>query len=107
MSKATYYIRLSSYWQGAGNYFVGAFESREAAEKELERATSDENSLATKVQHMANNVKDGICVYGISTKTKARELGMRDYQFGDEHSNVIGKTIPRDTHELMLLSEEA
>lgn len=105
-NKATYFIRVDSYWQNSPDYFVGPFESKELAQAEINRATTDPDSLAILSQHLASDVKNGVRVHAVINKTKAREMGMRDWQFGDEYSNLLGTRIPINTHDMMRMGEK-
>ena len=44
MAKATYYIRIDTYWQNSADSFVGPFASRDEAQAEIESAMDDARS---------------------------------------------------------------
>lgn len=102
-----YYIRIDTYWQGDPDRYVGPFATRSEAEAEIERAW--ERAMNSQgfpgtigIAGMASpqNLRDAIRVHGVLSATEAKRLGMRQDGFRD---NVLpGKTIPRNSHEMML-----
>lgn len=90
---ATYFIRIDTYWQNSPDRFVGPFDSREAAQAEIDRATGAENSSVVLAGQSASNIKIGIRCHGILSKTEAKRAGMAD-------CNTLSRTIPLDTYDL-------
>lgn len=90
---ATYFIRIDTYWQNSADRFVGPFDSREAAEVAIDAATSANKSMVVRQGQSARNIKTGIRVHGVLSKTEAKRAGMTE-------RNVLSRTIPLDTYEL-------
>lgn len=96
---ATYYIRIDTYWQNSPDEFVGPFASREEAQTEIDAALDEDGSKVCMSSYSARDVRYGIRVYGILSKTEAQRQGMKAGQWYGE-GNMIGKRIPRSTYEL-------
>lgn len=72
-TRATYYIRYSTYWQNAPDWFAGPFASREEAQKEIERAT-DTGKVDVYGRGLSRDVKNNYAILGIVTKTEAKSF---------------------------------
>lgn len=90
---ATYFIRIGTYWQNSPDRFVGPFDSREAAQAEIDRATGADNSRVVLAGQSASDVKTAIRCHGILSKTEAKRAGMTD-------RNTLSHTIPLNTYDL-------
>ena len=101
MAKATYYIRIDTYWQNSADSFVGPFASRDEAQAEIESAMDD--GKVCMAYHMAADIKSGIRVHEVLSKTQAKRQGMTAGQCGE--GNMIGKRIPRNTGELSRMKQ--
>ena len=90
---ATYYIRFDTYWQNSPNRFVGPFSTRQAAEDAIKAAENATNSKVARSSQMANDLRNGIRVFGVLSSTEAKRYGLRhNYEALDE--------LPRNTTEL-------
>jgi hypothetical protein len=96
MAKATYYIRIDTYWQNSPDEFVGPFSSREEAQREIDAAVAE--GKVCMASHMAADLRNGIRVHGILSKTAAQRSGMKAGKWYGE-GNMIGMRIPRSINE--------
>ena len=97
---ASYYVRIDSYWQNSGDFFVGPFANRDEAQTEIDRAVSDPESLVVPANQMAQDIEHGVRVHSILTKTQAKQAGLHE-SFGDTYErNVVGVKIPRTAHQM-------
>lgn len=95
---ASYYVKLDTYWQHSPDRFAGPFANRDEAEKAIDIALKRAGSKVTMYNHQAADVRHGIRVYGVLSRSEARRDGLRlDW---DGQRNCIGKVIPVDTDHL-------
>lgn len=108
MSRAApaYYIRLDTFWQGSPDRWVGPFSSRAEAEAEIARVADEPESLIALPGRAAADVRHGIRVYGVFSRSAAQRESLRDYSLGDERSNLLGKRLPATTDELFDMEED-
>lgn len=90
---ATYFIRIDTYWQNSADRFVGPFGSREDAEAEIVTATEAAGSKVVRRGQTALDIKRGIRVHEVLSKTDAKRAGMSE-------RNTLGVTIPLDADAL-------
>ncbi len=95
---ASYFIRIDTYWQGSKDYFVGPFGSREEAEAVIETAVHADGAKVWPADRLAGDVKDGIRVHGVVSKTQAKQYGLSEEP---GRSNVLGPVIPRNRADLI------
>lgn len=101
-----FYIRLDTYWRHSPDRFVGPFPNRQEAQTEIDRALDAPGSLVLMSTQNAANVRDGIRVFGVMSKSVARrQYRLKDWRLGDEASNVLGKRIPLSTQDLFSMEE--
>lgn len=82
MSKATYYVRYSSYWQNSPDRWAGPFDSKPEAQQTIDDCNPD------------IDMRNGIRINGIYSKTEARKISLRSYALGDNEDNNPSKQIP-------------
>jgi hypothetical protein len=95
---ATYFIRIDTYWQNSADRFVGPFNSREAAETAIVTATDAAGSKVVRRGQSASDIKRGIRVHEVLSKTDAKRAGMNE-------RNTLGAVIPLDTHDLRVCED--
>lgn len=78
---ASYYIRFDTYYQNSADRFCGPFDSRKAAEKEIERAVNARNSKVVRYGNQPTDIKESVRVLGIVTKTQAGRGLKRGMEF--------------------------
>jgi len=78
MNKASYFVRVDTYWAWAPDYFVGPFASRDAAQAAIDEALSASGGLAQMAYNLSPDVWSGVRIHGILSRTAARRSGMRD-----------------------------
>ncbi len=100
---ATYYIVIDTFWEPSPDRFVGSFESRTAAQAEINRATTAEHSKVVLAGQNPADIRNSIRVHGILSKSGAQCIGLKDFALGDSDSNVIGTQIPIDIAELRVI----
>lgn len=96
-SAAQYFIRVDTYWQNSPDYFVGPFDSREAAQAAIDNIQTEDNVwLSTST--CGGDIRSAVRVFpAILTASEAKRGGMRD-DYGARH-NVM-PTMPRDANDL-------
>ena len=57
---ASYYIRFDTYYQNSADRFCGPFDSRKAAEKEIERAVNARNSKVVRYGNQPTDIKESV-----------------------------------------------
>lgn len=105
MARATYFLRIDSYWQNSPDRFVGPFSSKDEAATAIEAVPENANVwLSTST--CGGDIRDAVRVYPEPlSKTQARKAGMLDYQYGDYTSNVVGTTIPSSLRQMRTIDE--
>lgn len=87
----TYYIRFDTYWQNSADRFCGPFDSREAAELEIDRAVRATNSKVVRSGNQPADIRESVRILGIVTKTQAGRGLKRGMEF---------RRLPMDIGEL-------
>jgi hypothetical protein len=98
---AAYYVRVDTYWQNSPDRFAGPFESREAAQAEIDRAINEPDSNAWLAgEHCGGNIKYAVRIFpDILTATEAKRQGMRPLG-ALRGTNMIGERIPVHADDL-------
>lgn len=79
MSKAQYFIEVDTYWQNSASYFVGPFESREAAEAWHQQDVPSDANVWYSTSTCGGDIRDAWRIYPAPlTKTEAKRRGMDD-----------------------------
>jgi hypothetical protein len=94
----TYYIRLDTYWQGSGDYFVGPFQDAVSAGNAIDAAVNAEGSLVAWYDRLSSDVKDGVRVWGVLTKTQAVRAGLSTEP---GRCNLLGTEMPLTRTDLL------
>lgn len=88
---ATYYIEVDTYWQNSKSYFVGPFDSREAAKAWYQHddwTARDNTWLAT--SQCGGDIRRAWRIFPTPlSKTEARRHGLRRYEDRDETDTTI------------------
>ncbi len=89
-NKATYYIEVDTYWQDSKSFFVGPFESRDAAAA-WHAETSDGANVWYSTSSCGGDIRSAWRIYpNALSKSEATKRGMRnDYEHG---YNVLDTT---------------
>jgi len=100
---ASYYVKFDTYWQHSPDRFAGPFASRDDAQAAIDAALNDPQSKAVMYGQHATDIKHGVRIYGILSRSEARRDGLRlDW---DAEQNCIGKRIPVSTDDLFELEQ--
>lgn len=99
----SYFIRIDTYWQNSPDYFVGPFDSKEAAWAAIDGIRTEDNVwLSTST--CGGDIRTAVRVFpAILTATEAKRSGMRN-DYGPRH-NVI-PTIPSGANDLFSYFEQ-
>lgn len=102
---SSYYVRIDTYWQNSPDRFVGPFETKDAAQVEIDRALNAGNNVWSARSQCGGNIKYAIRVYpDILSATEAKRMGMRPLG-ALRGTNMIGERIPNDTDDLYDVEE--
>jgi hypothetical protein len=91
MAQATYFIEVDTYWQNSRSYFVGPFESRDAAEAWYQNDdwTAEDNTWLS-TSNCGGDIRSAWRIYPKAlSRTAARKQGLRQFSAGDDRDNVI------------------
>ena len=85
MTNATYYIEVDTYWQHSTSYFVGPFDSREAALAWFQNDDwTPEDNVWLSTSTCGGDIREAWRIYPAPlSKTEARKHGLRRYADGD------------------------
>ena len=95
-AKATYYLKVDTYWANSPDWYCGPFPTPKKAWDEIREAIED--GLVTWPGHLAKDVRNGVRTTPPMSKTQALRLGMRP-------ANILGTKIPRNKRELAQMSD--
>lgn len=96
-SAPQYFIRIDTYWQNSPDYFIGPFDSREAAQAAIDNIQTEDNVWSS-TSTCGGDIRSAVRVFpAILTASEAKRSGMRD-DYGARH-NVM-PTMPKDANDL-------
>ena len=97
--KAQYYVHVDTYWANSDDFFAGPFDSRAAAQAAIDDALSASGGLAQMSYNLSPDVRYGIRIHGVVSRTAATRRGMREH-------NSVGTIVPTNADELAALVDE-
>lgn len=98
MSKATYFIEVDTYWQNSASFFVGPFDSRDAAGAYIAQP-GDNVWLST--SSCGGDIRSAWRVYPQPlSKTEARARGMRDHNELSTRTRLSARSLSAAVREL-------
>ncbi len=96
-SAAQYFIRIDTYWQNSPDYFVGPFESRDAAQAAIDGIKAGDN-LWLSTSTCGGDIRTAVRVFpSVLTASEAKRGGMRD-DYGPRHNTI--PNMPSDAGDL-------
>lgn len=102
-TKARYYIRVDTYWQNSPDYFVGPFDSRDAAQQAIEAIPENANVWLS-INSCSGDLKAAVRLYpSILTATEAKRGGMIA-DLAHPKYNVISR-VPMNSEDLFWMVE--
>jgi hypothetical protein len=79
MSKAQYFIEVDTYWQNSASYFVGPFDSRDAAETWHQQDEPQGANVWYSTSTCGGDIRSAWRIYPAPlSKTEARKRGLND-----------------------------
>jgi hypothetical protein len=99
----TYYVRFDTYWQGSPDRWAGPFDTRGEAQEAIDLAVDTPHTCAVLAGQTPGDIKHAVRVYGVSNKSQAERLGMRDHTH--DTTNVVGMRVPTSTDDLFEIEQ--
>ncbi len=76
--KPAYFIQFDTFWANSRTRFCGPFASRREAQAEIDAALADEAGEVGLGMNSPRNIQEAIRVWGIVTRSEARQLGLHE-----------------------------
>lgn len=86
MNAPQFFVAVDSYWAGSKTSYVGPFTSKDDAQKAIDDARAADGSLVQLAENFGADVRYGVRVLGIVSKSK---VPARAFEYDDEGDNYI------------------